>query len=43
MASEYKHAKEAFVSNLTGGYISEINKVALVAPVSLLSFSVRYR
>jgi len=41
MASDYKLAKEAFVSNLTGGSISEINKVALVAPVSLDSSSFR--
>lgn len=35
MGRGYKDAKEAFVSNLTGGTIWEINKVTLVAPVSI--------
>ncbi|KAI5293616.1 hypothetical protein KEM55_007014 [Ascosphaera atra] len=33
MSGDYKSRKEAFVSNLTGGDISEINQVTLVAPV----------
>lgn len=33
-AAVYKARKEAFVSNLSGGTISEINLVTLVAPVS---------
>lgn len=37
MASQYKHLKEAFVSNLNGGTISEINLVTLVAPVSRIT------
>ena len=36
MAESYKSLKEDFVSNLTGGKISEINYVTAVAPVSLL-------
>ena len=35
-AASYKSQKEAFVSGLTGGSISEINYVTAVAPVSLL-------
>ncbi|KAK6582192.1 hypothetical protein PZA11_005889 [Diplocarpon coronariae] len=35
MAASYKALKEDFVSNLTGGEISEINYVTAVAPVSL--------
>lgn len=35
MAASYKSLKEDFVSNLTGGKISEINYVTAVAPVSL--------
>lgn len=34
MDSDYKSRKEAFVSNLSGGSILEINAVTLVAPVS---------
>lgn len=34
MAANYKALKEDFVSNLTGGDISEINYVTAVAPVS---------
>lgn len=34
MDSSYKARKEAFVSNLAGGSILEINAVTLVAPVS---------
>lgn len=34
MAASYKSLKEDFVSNLTGGEISEINYVTAVAPVS---------
>jgi phosphatidylinositol glycan class W len=33
----YKARKEAFVSNLTGGSIWEINQVTLVAPVRIPS------
>lgn len=32
-----KAAKEAFVSNLTGGTVWEINTVTLVAPVRIAS------
>lgn len=35
MDPDYKSRKEAFVSNLTGGSILEINAVTLVAPVSI--------
>lgn len=34
MDPSYKARKEAFVSNLAGGTILEINAVSLVAPVS---------
>lgn len=34
-ANQYKAQKEAFVSDLTGGDISEINYVTAVAPVSI--------
>lgn len=37
MAGSYKSLKEDFVSNLTGGKISEINYVTAVAPVSQLN------
>ncbi|KAE8380658.1 GPI-anchored wall transfer protein 1 [Aspergillus bertholletiae] len=40
MDSNYKARKEAFVSNLTGGSILEINAVTLVAPASVLLWSV---
>jgi len=33
MSGKYKLAKEAFVSNLVGGTITEINAVTLTAPV----------
>jgi phosphatidylinositol glycan class W len=33
MEQDYKARKEAFVSNLSGGDINEINTVALVASV----------
>lgn len=36
MDPSYKARKEAFVSDLTGGNIGEINSVTLVAPVSML-------
>jgi phosphatidylinositol glycan class W len=36
MSASYKALKEDFVSNLTGGEISEINYVTAVAPVSSL-------
>lgn len=35
MAQSYKTLKENFVSNLSGGIVSEINWVTAVAPVSL--------
>jgi len=35
MAAKYKLAKEAFVSNLVGGTILEINEVTLTAPVRM--------
>jgi len=35
MDKDYKARKEAFVSDLTGGDIMEINLVTLVAPVSV--------
>lgn len=34
MAQSYKSLKENFVSNLSGGTVSEINWVTAVAPVS---------
>ncbi|KAF3394787.1 GPI-anchored wall transfer protein 1 [Talaromyces pinophilus] len=39
MEQDYKARKEAFVSNLSGGDINEINTVALVASVSALLWS----
>ncbi|RMJ26409.1 hypothetical protein PHISP_02737 [Aspergillus sp. HF37] len=39
MDPSYKSRKEAFVSNLSGGSIWEINAVTLVAPVSVLLWS----
>ncbi|RAK71977.1 putative GPI anchor biosynthesis protein Gwt1 [Aspergillus fijiensis CBS 313.89] len=40
MDPSYKARKEAFVSNLTGGSIFEINAVTLVAPAAILLWSV---
>ncbi|OJJ63923.1 hypothetical protein ASPSYDRAFT_139066 [Aspergillus sydowii CBS 593.65] len=40
MDSDYKSRKEAFVSNLSGGSILEINAVTLVAPASVFLWSV---
>ncbi|KAL4871263.1 hypothetical protein BDV12DRAFT_194623 [Aspergillus spectabilis] len=40
MDPNYKSRKEAFVSNLTGGSILEINAVTLVAPASVFLWSV---
>ncbi|KAK1144675.1 Glucosaminyl phosphatidylinositol (GlcN-PI) nositol acylation protein [Aspergillus melleus] len=40
MDQSYKARKEAFVSNLAGGNILEINAVTLVAPASVLLWSV---
>ncbi|GES59565.1 GPI-anchored wall transfer protein 1 [Aspergillus terreus] len=40
MDPSYKARKEAFVSNLAGGSILEINAVTLVAPASVLLWSV---
>ncbi|KAL3436666.1 GPI-anchored wall transfer protein 1 [Aspergillus tetrazonus] len=40
MDPDYKSRKEAFVSNLTGGSILEINAVTLVAPASVFLWSV---
>ncbi|KAL4956771.1 GPI-anchored wall transfer protein 1 [Aspergillus filifer] len=40
MDADYKTRKEAFVSNLTGGSIHEINAVTFVAPASVLLWSV---
>ncbi len=37
-AASYKHLKEEFVSNLTGGSFAEIIAVTAVAPVRLASF-----
>lgn len=37
MDQSYKARKEAFVSDLTGGSILEINAVTLVAPVCISS------
>ncbi|PWY92033.1 GPI-anchored wall transfer protein 1 [Aspergillus heteromorphus CBS 117.55] len=39
MDSSYKARKEAFVSNLSGGSILEINAVTLVAPAAVLLWS----
>ena len=41
MAQDYKTLKENFVSNLSGGTVSEINWVTAVAPVSHLQFDER--
>ncbi|RKF62998.1 GPI-anchored wall transfer protein 1 [Golovinomyces cichoracearum] len=40
LAANYKTLKEEFVSNLTGGSISEINYVTAIAPVSAIVWSV---
>ncbi|KAL4917828.1 GWT1-domain-containing protein [Aspergillus aurantiobrunneus] len=40
MDPDYKSRKEAFVSNLSGGSILEINAVTLVAPASVFLWSV---
>ncbi|KAF2493798.1 GPI-anchored wall transfer protein 1 [Lophium mytilinum] len=40
MANSYKAMKEAFVSGLTGGTVGEINYVTLVAPSTVLLWSV---
>ncbi|KAL4809171.1 GPI-anchored wall transfer protein 1 [Aspergillus unguis] len=40
MDADYKSRKEAFVSNLAGGSILEINAVTLVAPASVFLWSV---
>ncbi|KAH0542971.1 hypothetical protein FGG08_002659 [Glutinoglossum americanum] len=40
MANSYKALKEDFVSNLTGGSITEINAVAAVAPAAIVLWSV---
>ncbi|KAJ5037170.1 uncharacterized protein L3040_007350 [Drepanopeziza brunnea f. sp. 'multigermtubi'] len=40
MAASYKALKEDFVSNLTGGEISEINYVTAVAPAAVVLWSV---
>ncbi|TKA81915.1 hypothetical protein B0A49_00148 [Cryomyces minteri] len=40
MANNYKALKEAFVSNLTGGTVLEINKITLVAPAAVLLWSI---
>lgn len=39
MAQSYKALKEGFVSNLSGGEVSEINKVTAVAPVRLVNLA----
>ncbi|KAI0535786.1 GWT1-domain-containing protein [Xylaria digitata] len=39
-ATSYKHLKEDFVSNLSGGSISEINYVTAVGPVAFILWSV---
>ncbi|KAI9712235.1 MAG: Glucosaminyl phosphatidylinositol (GlcN-PI) nositol acylation protein [Chrysothrix sp. TS-e1954] len=39
MANQYKLAKEAFVSNLSGGSRQEINLVTLIAPASVFLWS----
>ena len=40
MAQSYKTLKEEFVSNLSGGSVSEINYATAVAPVSLLNINI---
>ncbi|MCJ1434497.1 Glucosaminyl phosphatidylinositol (GlcN-PI) nositol acylation protein [Xylographa pallens] len=40
MAQSYKALKEDFVSNLTGGSVSEINSVTAVAPAAVFLWSV---
>jgi len=42
MSAKYKLAKEAFVSNLVGGTITEINAVTLTAPVNTTSLAQRF-
>ena len=41
MAQSYKTLKEDFVSNLSGGTVSEINWVTIVAPVSHVRWNKR--
>lgn len=41
MAQSYKSLKEDFVSNLSGGQMSEINYVTAVAPVGRVAASTR--
>lgn len=39
MEASYKARKEAFVSNLSGSTIQDINVVSLVAPVSMVTLT----
>ena len=41
MAQSYKTLKENFVSNLSGGTVSEINWVTAVAPVNFALYDFR--
>ena len=43
MAQSYKALKEDFVSNLTGGSVSEINSVTAVAPVRTFCHDIFYQ
>ena len=40
MGKSSKADKEAFVSNLNGGTVLEVNEITLVAAVSILQFGV---